>query len=99
MDLVGQDREERSWSPVITTRRPQGPQLPATIYVAPRFETCDERYLWLNRIQAVGKGTLQEDGLSLYYEWYEVRWGRRASDRSAEIYSRAHYLLTPALTC
>jgi Protein of unknown function (DUF3237) len=51
----------------------QGPQLPATIYVAPRFETCDERYLWLNRIQAIGKGTLQEDGLSLDYEWYEVR--------------------------
>ena len=51
----------------------QGPQLPATIYVAPRFETCDERYLWLNRIQAIGKGTLHEDGLSLDYEWYEVR--------------------------
>ena len=34
---------------------------------------ADERYLWLNRIQAIGKGTLQEDGLSLDYEWYEVR--------------------------
>jgi hypothetical protein len=51
----------------------QGPQLPATVYVAPRFETSDERYLWLNRIQAIGKGTLYEDGLSLDYEWYEVR--------------------------
>jgi Protein of unknown function (DUF3237) len=50
----------------------QGVQLPATIYVAPRFETCDERYLWLNRIQAIGKGTVHED-LSLDYEWYEVR--------------------------
>ena len=50
----------------------QGLQLPATIYVAPRFETCDERYMWLNRIQAVGKGTVHED-LSLDYEWYEVR--------------------------
>jgi hypothetical protein len=45
---------------------------PLTAYVAPRFETCDERYLWLNRVQAVGKGTLHED-LSLDYEWYEVR--------------------------
>ena len=46
--------------------------LPATIYVAPRFETCGERYAWLNRIQAIGKGTVHED-LSLDYEWYEVR--------------------------
>lgn len=50
----------------------QGLQLPATIYAAPRFETCDERYAWLNRTQAVGKGTVHED-LSLDYEWYEVR--------------------------
>jgi Protein of unknown function (DUF3237) len=50
----------------------QGLQLPATIYVAPRFETCDKRYAWLNRIQAIGKGTVHED-LSLDYEWYEVR--------------------------
>ena len=50
----------------------QGLQLPVTVYVAPRFETCDERYLWLNRIQAVGKGIVHED-LSLDYEWYEVR--------------------------
>jgi hypothetical protein len=50
----------------------QGLQLPATIYVAPRFETCDERYAWLNRIQAVGKGVVHED-LSLDYEWYEAR--------------------------
>lgn len=50
----------------------QGLQLPVTVYVAPRFETCDERYEWLNRIQAVGKGIAYED-LSLDYEWYEVR--------------------------
>jgi hypothetical protein len=50
----------------------QGLQLPVTVYVAPRFETGDERYAWLNRIQAVGKGTVHED-LSLDYEWYEVR--------------------------
>ena len=50
----------------------RGLQLPLTIYVAPRFETGDQRYGWLNRIQAVGKGIVNED-LSLDYEWYEVR--------------------------
>jgi len=50
----------------------KGMQFPMTVYVAPRFETGDERYAWLNRIQAVGKGTLNED-LSVDYEWYEVR--------------------------
>ena len=41
------------------------------IYVAPYFETGDERYAWLNTIQAVGKGTLSDTDLR--YEWYEVR--------------------------
>jgi len=50
----------------------QGINLPLTVYVAPRFETCDERYLWLNRVQAIGKGTVHED-FSLDYEWYEAR--------------------------
>jgi hypothetical protein len=50
----------------------RGMKLPATGYVAPRFETSDQRYAWLNRIQAVGKGTINED-FSLDYEWYEVR--------------------------
>jgi hypothetical protein len=48
-----------------------GLQPPLTVY-APRFETGDERYVWLNRVQAVGKGTIYED-LSVDYEWYEVR--------------------------
>jgi hypothetical protein len=43
----------------------------APIYVAPRFETGDERYAWLNSIQAAGKGVL--DGSQLTYEWYELR--------------------------
>jgi hypothetical protein len=34
--------------------------------------TGDERYAWLNKIQAVGKGTINED-LSVDYEWYEIR--------------------------
>ena len=42
----------------------------ATVYTAPRFETGDERYAWLNRIQAVAKGVVS-DGV-LRYELYEV---------------------------
>jgi hypothetical protein len=41
------------------------------VYAAPLFETGDERYAWLNRIQAVAKGTL--DGPTLTYEIFEVR--------------------------
>jgi Protein of unknown function (DUF3237) len=43
----------------------------ALVYSAPRFETGDDRYRWLNRVQAVGKGTF--DGRTLRYELYEVR--------------------------
>ncbi len=39
------------------------------IYIALTFETGDERYRWLNPIQAVGKGILSD----LRYDWYEVR--------------------------
>jgi hypothetical protein len=41
------------------------------IYTAPRFETGDDRYKWLNRVQAIAKGAL--DGNSLTYEILEVR--------------------------
>ncbi|HYU39950.1 MAG TPA: DUF3237 domain-containing protein [Acidimicrobiia bacterium] len=41
------------------------------VYAAPLFETGDERYAWLNRIQAVAKGKL--DGPTLTYEIFEVR--------------------------
>ena len=43
----------------------------ATILVAPRFETSDSRYKWLNSMQAVGKGWFAEPGV--HYEWYELR--------------------------
>jgi Protein of unknown function (DUF3237) len=43
----------------------------APVYIAPRFETSDERYSWLNKIQAIGKGLV--DGDSRVYEIYEVR--------------------------
>ncbi len=47
----------------------QGPTAP--LYTAPLFETGDERYAWLNRIQAVAKG--RNDGSTLTYEMYELR--------------------------
>jgi hypothetical protein len=40
-------------------------------YATPRFETGDDRYRWLNKIQAVGKGILKGDTLT--YELYELR--------------------------
>ena len=40
----------------------------APIIVAPTFETSDERYLWLNAVQAIGKGSLA----ARRYEWFEV---------------------------
>ena len=43
------------------------------IYAAPLYDTGDERYTWLNTIQAVGKGTLSEDARTLTYELYELR--------------------------
>ena len=39
----------------------------APTYAAPLYETGDERYAWLNRIQAVAKGTI--DGQKLTYDW------------------------------
>ncbi len=42
------------------------------VYATPLFHTGDERYGWLNRIQAVAKGAFQPDG-TLVYEMYELR--------------------------
>jgi hypothetical protein len=42
-------------------------------YAAPLYETGDERYTWLNTIQAIAKGELTTDGRTLVYEIYEVR--------------------------
>jgi hypothetical protein len=41
-------------------------------YASPLFHTGDERYVWLNKIQAVGKGNMPSSG-SLIYEFYELR--------------------------
>ncbi|NGQ96815.1 DUF3237 domain-containing protein [Brevibacillus sp. SYP-B805] len=43
----------------------------APVYITPYFETSDERYAWLNKIVAVGKGTVV--GNTRVYEVYEVR--------------------------
>ena len=43
----------------------------APVYIAPRFDTGDDRYRWLNGVQAVGKGRF--DGRTLTYELCEVR--------------------------
>lgn len=44
----------------------------ATVYATPLFETGDTRYSWLNKLQAVAKGTIDES-LVLTYEVYELR--------------------------
>jgi len=41
------------------------------VYAAPLYDTGDDRYRWLNAIQAIAKGTT--DGTNLEYEIYEVR--------------------------
>jgi Protein of unknown function (DUF3237) len=43
-----------------------------TVYATPLFHTSDERYHWLNRIQAVAKGHFP-DAATLVYEMYELR--------------------------
>lgn len=43
----------------------------APLFAAPLFETGDDRYRWLNRVQAVAKGRLA--GNTLSYELFEVR--------------------------
>jgi hypothetical protein len=42
-------------------------------YAAPLFDTGDERYEWINKIQAIAKGQLSDGGATLVYEMYEVR--------------------------
>jgi hypothetical protein len=42
-----------------------------TYTVAPTFETADARYAWLNVVQAVGVGRLEDGWLT--YEMFEVQ--------------------------
>jgi hypothetical protein len=48
----------------------RGDSATGIVFTAPRFETGDQRYTWLTRIQAVGKGIF--DDTTLEYELYEV---------------------------
>jgi hypothetical protein len=43
------------------------------IATAPTFQTGDERYVWLNSVQAVAAGQLNGDTGELVYEVYEVK--------------------------
>jgi hypothetical protein len=44
----------------------------SSIFVVAEFETADERYRWLNTIQAVGKGSVTADGGAVSYEFFEL---------------------------
>jgi hypothetical protein len=52
--------------------RSDGPQ-GRVAYVAPTFDTGHGRYLWLNAVQAVGKGRISADLASLDYEFSELQ--------------------------
>lgn len=43
-----------------------------SVYATPLFHTGDERYAWINRIQAVAKGSFTGPG-TLVYDMYELR--------------------------
>ena len=55
---------------ILMTYEGRGDSATGVVHTAPRFETGDERYAWLTRIQAVGKGVF--DGATLEYQLYEV---------------------------
>jgi Protein of unknown function (DUF3237) len=44
----------------------------ASVYATPLFQTGDPRYAWLNKVQAVAKGKVDQSML-LTYEVYELR--------------------------
>lgn len=51
----------------------QGLEAPGPVYNAPRFETGDPRYAWLNKVQAVQKGKVDFVKHEIVYQMYEVR--------------------------
>ncbi|WP_313024430.1 DUF3237 domain-containing protein [Pseudomonas lopnurensis] len=42
------------------------------LIITPRFETGDDRYKWLNKVQAIGRGSRDEQG-RLVYKIYEAK--------------------------
>jgi len=57
--------------PILMQYKGIGNLATGTVTSAPQFETGGERYLWLNDVQAIGKGTLGSDG-GVSYEIYSV---------------------------
>lgn len=53
--------------------RIDGNRQPLTVYSTPLFDTGDERYDWLSRIQAVGKGVFDDTLSRIDYELFELR--------------------------
>ncbi len=53
-----------------------GGELPTRLklYPTPRFETSHEKYQWLNRIQVVGRGSVEPEGdrFKVTYSWYAL---------------------------
>ena len=45
----------------------------APVYAAPRYETGDDRYRWLNLVQGVAKGEMRPDLTEIRYDIYEAR--------------------------
>lgn len=45
----------------------------APVYGAPLYDTGDERYAWLAKIQCVAKGTISPDLSEVVYEVFEVQ--------------------------
>jgi len=60
---------------ILMTYRGIGWRDEATMHIrsAPLFETGDERYAWLTRVQAVGIGRRDADGTTITYEVYALR--------------------------
>ncbi len=44
------------------------------LFTTPRFETANEKYQWLTRIQAVGRGSVEPEGdrFRVSYSWYAL---------------------------
>ena len=56
---------------IYVTYRGRCDRVRGTYTVAPTFQTADERYTWLNVVQAVGRGRVAAGRLD--YEMFEVR--------------------------
>jgi hypothetical protein len=51
-------------------RTATGPVAGAAAYLTPGFETGDQRYDWLNHVQAIGKGRISPDARHVDYAFF-----------------------------